>query len=158
MRSRLALFYQRAFGFSHFVTETRSGPDFEQLMGVTGGARSLILSLGQQFLELLQFDRPGRPYPTAASSSDLIFQHFAIVVTDIGEAWQRLLTVGGWTAISTDGPQRLPQSSGGVAAFKFRDPDGHPLELLAFSSGNVPGSWSNHGNGDLCLGIDHSAI
>jgi catechol 2,3-dioxygenase-like lactoylglutathione lyase family enzyme len=155
---RLALFYQRAFGFSRFATETRSGPDFKRLMGVTGGARSVMLGLGRQILELLQFDRPGRPYPTTASSSDLIFQHFAIIVTDIGDAWQRLSTVGGWTAISIGGPQRLPNSSGGVTAFKFRDPDGHPLELLAFSPGNVPANWSNRGSDDLCLGIDHSAI
>jgi catechol 2,3-dioxygenase-like lactoylglutathione lyase family enzyme len=155
---RLALFYRRAFGFSQFATETRSGPDFEQLMGVTGGARSVMLGLGRQLLELLQFDRPGRPYPPTASSSDLIFQHFAIVVADIGEVWQKLSTVSGWSAISTDGPQRLPQSSGGVTAFKFRDPDGHPLELLAFSSGHVPANRSNRGNDDLCLGIDHSAI
>ena len=155
---RLALFYQRAFGFSRFATETRSGPDFERLMGVTGGALSIMLALGGQILELLQFDRPGRPYPTTASSSDLIFQHFAIVVTDIGEAWQRLSAVGGWTAISIGGPQRLPESSGGVTAFKFRDPDGHPVELLAFPSGNVPANWSNRSNDSLCLGIDHSAI
>jgi catechol 2,3-dioxygenase-like lactoylglutathione lyase family enzyme len=155
---RLAQFYQRAFGFRRFATETRSDPDFKRLMGVTGGARSMMLGLGRQVLELLQFDRPGRPFPTTASSSDLIFQHFAIVVTDIGEAWQRLSAVGGWTAISIGGPQRLPSSSGGVTAFKFRDPDGHPLELLAFSSGNVPANWSNRGNDDLFLGIDHSAI
>jgi catechol 2,3-dioxygenase-like lactoylglutathione lyase family enzyme len=155
---RLALFYQRAFGFSRFATETRSGPDFERLMGVTGGALSIVLALGGQILELLQFDWPGRPYPTTASSSDLIFQHFAIVVTDIGEAWQRLSAVGGWTAISIGGPQRLPESSGGVTVFKFRDPDGHPLELLAFPSGNVPANWSNRSSDSLCLGIDHSAI
>ena len=62
-----------------------------------------------------------------------------------------------WTAISTDGPQILPPSSGGVTAFKFRDPEGHPLELLAFAPGATPAHWAFQ-SGNFCLGIDHSAI
>jgi hypothetical protein len=51
----------------------------------------------------------------------------------------------------------LPAASGGVTAFKFRDPEGHPLELLAFPSNAVPEIWGkSRANG--CLGIDHSAI
>ncbi len=34
------------------------------------------------------------------------------------------------TPISRGGPQVLPPSTGGVIAYKFRDPDGHPLELI----------------------------
>jgi catechol 2,3-dioxygenase-like lactoylglutathione lyase family enzyme len=34
-----------------------------------------------------------------------------------------------YVRLSTDGPQILPPSSGGVTAFKFRDPEGHPLEI-----------------------------
>ena len=94
----------------------------------------------------------------AASASDLCFQHFAIVVADMALAYRRLCSVSGWTAISIDGPQRLPPSSGGVSAFKFRDPDGHPLELLAFPDGRWPAQWRARSNGDLALGIDHSAI
>ena len=74
------------------------------------------------------------------------------------QAYRRLCSVSGWTAISIDGPQRLPASSGGVSAFKFRDPDGHPLELLAFPDGAWPAHWQARSNGDLALGIDHSAI
>jgi catechol 2,3-dioxygenase-like lactoylglutathione lyase family enzyme len=125
---RLAQFYQRAFGFRRLTDELHSGSDFEQLRGVKGGARSTTVAFGRQTVDLLQFDQLGRPYPSPASSTDLIFQHIAIVVADMSKAYQRLSTVGGWVAISTDGPQRLPRSSGGVTAFKFRDPDGHPLE------------------------------
>ena len=35
----------------------------------------------------------------------------------------------------------LPASSGGVTAFKFRDPEGHPLELLAFPA--PPAPWDS---------------
>ena len=60
--------------------------------------------------------------------------------------------------ISRHGPVRLPESSGGVTAFKFRDHDGHPLELLAFPQGRVPGEWrAVNGTGPF-LGVDHTAI
>jgi catechol 2,3-dioxygenase-like lactoylglutathione lyase family enzyme len=127
-------------------------------MGVQGGADSITLGLGQQSIELLQFDRRGRPYPEASSSSDLVFQHFALVVADMHLAYQRLETVGGWSAITSGGPQRLPGSSGGVTAFKFRDPDGHPLELLAFLAETAPLRWRTASGDHSCLGIDHSAI
>ena len=130
--ARLARFYEQAVGFCR----TEAGRHSE-----SGGAGSITLMLGHELVELLQFDRPGRLYPDAASASDLCFQHFAIVVADIGKAYQRLCSVDGWRAISTDGPQRLPASSGGVSAFKFRDPDGHPLELLAFPEGKSPARW-----------------
>jgi catechol 2,3-dioxygenase-like lactoylglutathione lyase family enzyme len=156
--TRLSGFYQRALGFRLPEIERRSGPDFERLTGVTGGASAISLGLGDDVVELLQFDRPGRLYPAGAVSSDLCFQHFAIVVADIQLAYQSLVSAGEWTAISTDGPQRLPPSSGGVTAFKFRDPDGHPLELLAFPDGQMPDHWQARESGNLFLGIDHSAI
>lgn len=117
-----------------------------------------MLALGNEIVELLQFDRPGCPYPAGSSASDLSFQHFAIVATGMAPAWQRLRTVAGWSAITRDAPQRLPKSSGGVVAFKFRDPEGHPLELLAFASADTPQKWRKTGGTDPCLGIDHSAI
>jgi catechol 2,3-dioxygenase-like lactoylglutathione lyase family enzyme len=155
---RLSEFYQQALDFRMLGAERHSGADFERLMGVQGGAFAISLGLGDEIVELLQFDRPGRPYPEAAASSDLCFQHFAIVVADIDLAYRRLAAAGGWSAISTDGPQHLPASSGGVTAFKFRDPDGHPLELLAFPNRQMPAHWQDRASGDLFLGIDHSAI
>ena len=149
--SALSRFYQRALGFRPVAAEQ----DFVSLDGV---AQRTTLALGQEIVELLQYDSPGQPYPAAALTSDLCFQHFAIVVADMARAWRQLRSVDGWTAISTDGPQRLPPSSGGVTAFKFRDPEGHPLELLAFPEGKSPPAWAARSNGDLFLGIDHSAI
>ena len=155
---RLAGFYESAFGFRRLADEQLSTASFATLMGVEGGAQRITLGLGQEIVELLQFHSPGRPYPRESTSADIVFQHFAIVVANIDAAYQRLSTVGGWTAISTGGPQRLPATSGGVSAFKFRDPDGHPLELLAFAQANVPPRWRGDAGGELFLGIDHSAI
>jgi catechol 2,3-dioxygenase-like lactoylglutathione lyase family enzyme len=116
------------------------------------------MGLGEEEVELLQFDRPGRPYPEAALASDLVVQHFAIVVSNMELAYQRLCSVSRWSAISTDGPQRLSDASAGVTSFKFRDPEGHPLELLAFAPGHSPAHWQAKSKRELCLGIDHSSI
>ena len=82
-----------------------------------------------------------------APGDDVRFQHFAIVARDMRAAFERLRNFAGWTRISRGGPRRLPASSGGVTAFKFRDPEGHPIELLHFPS--RPGALPT---------IDHTAI
>jgi catechol 2,3-dioxygenase-like lactoylglutathione lyase family enzyme len=157
--NRLCAFYRQALGFRRIGDDHAAGSGFQSLMGGEGGVLIVTIALGQQTVDLVQFDRPGRPYPAGAESSDLIFQHFAIVVSDMHRAYARLLDNPGWTAISSDGPVRLPESSGGVTAFKFRDPDGHPLELLAFAKGRTPARWDHTASEqDPCLGIDHSAI
>ena len=86
------------------------------------------------------------------------FNTSPLVVRDMDLALAHLRGVPGWTPISTDGPQRLPQRSGGVTAFKFQDPDGHPLELLAFPEHAVPAYWMGRSAHGIFLGIDHSAI
>jgi catechol 2,3-dioxygenase-like lactoylglutathione lyase family enzyme len=154
----LAAFYERAFGCRTVATETLGGLEFEQLFGVQGRAEKITLGLGDEIIELLQFYPPGRPYPAGSSASDLVFQHFAIVVGNMVEAVRRLSATVGWAAITKDGPQTLPASSGDVTAFKFRDPEGHPLEFLAFPECNLPQRWPSGTDTDICLGIDHSAI
>ena len=122
------------------------------------GRRS-VLRLGRERIELLEFtDSAGRPYPPGSTSTDLWFQHMAIVVTDMTWAHQRVMANLRFRPISRNGPVRLPESSGGVTAFKFRDRDRHPLELLAFPEGRVPGAWHNASGTGSFLGIDHSAI
>ena len=104
------------------------------------GRRS-VLRLGRERIELLEFmDSAGRPYPPGSTSTDLWFQHMAIVVNDMRHAYQLVMANRRFRPISRNGPVRLPDSSGGVTAFKFRDHDGHPLELLAFPEGCVPGN------------------
>jgi catechol 2,3-dioxygenase-like lactoylglutathione lyase family enzyme len=122
------------------------------------GRRS-VLRLGRERIELLEFkDSAGRPYPPGSTSTDLWFQHVAIIVNDMREAYERLMANRRFRPISRHGPVRLPGSSGGVTAFKFRDHDGHPLELLAFPEGRAPEEW-RAADGNACfLGVDHTAI
>jgi len=158
--NRLAAFYRDAFGFEGQEEKQYRGAAFSQLMGIEQAkARSLRLRLGKQEIELLTFAATGAPYPTDCASSDLRFQHIAIVVSDMHAAYERLLRHDGWTPITTPAPQQLPQTSGGVTAFKFRDPEGHPLELLAFPTHAVPSRWQEASSvASPCLGVDHSAI
>jgi catechol 2,3-dioxygenase-like lactoylglutathione lyase family enzyme len=101
------------------------------------------LTIGTQVLELTQCYPAGADYPADTLGNDLCFQHIALLTDDIEAAAARAVRAGA-TAISKGGPQRLPAESGGVIAFKFRDPDGHPLEYL---QRGAPGD-----------GYDHSAI
>lgn len=155
---KLARFYEQAFGFRCIAKQRRSGTEFERMMGVPGGATSLTLRLGREAVELVEYDCSGQPYPTSATSSDLIFQHFALVVANMDSAYSRLLSMRGWTPISTAAPEHLPESSGNVTAFKFRDPEGHPLELLSFPESGTPIRWQTAGREELFMGVDHSAI
>jgi catechol 2,3-dioxygenase-like lactoylglutathione lyase family enzyme len=156
--SGLTDFYRQAFGCTLLGVEDWRGAGFEAALGMVGGARRALLALGEERIELLEFDVAGASYPAEVAASDLRFQHCALVVADIGAAFRQLSRMTGWRAISIGGPQRLPPNTGGVSAFKFRDPEGHPLELLAFASERVPQKWRRRSAHALCWGIDHSAI
>jgi catechol 2,3-dioxygenase-like lactoylglutathione lyase family enzyme len=122
------------------------------------GRRSL-LRLGRERIELMEFtDSMGRPYPCDSSSTDIWFQHMAIVTNDMTAAHQRVMAHPRFRPISRAGPVQLPDESGGVMAFKFRDHDGHPLELIAFPEARGPSEWHNADNTGSYLGIDHTAI
>ena len=109
---------------------------------------TIALRLGGSRLDLVRVPHDARLYPSAVAGWNPLFQHCAIVVDDMARAMQRLARSTVWSPISTDGPETLPPNTGGVTAFKFRDPEGHPLELLAFA---------DHDD-DRTTRIDHSAL
>jgi len=115
-------------------------------------AGEAAVAIGQERIEFVRADAPA----ASAPSNSVAFQHAAIIVSDMARAIAHLARVGGWQAISLDGPEHLPEASGGATAFKFRDPQGHPLELLEFPRGSVPPVWQARDG--LFQGIDHSAI
>lgn len=107
----------------------------------------LRLRLGAQEVELSQCFPASAVYPAQAGANALCFQHLALLTTDIATAYARVSQTK-VVEISRHGPVRLPASSGGVIAYKFRDPEGHPLEFLQFpAAAGKPRS-----------GYDHSAI
>ena len=139
-----AAFYEGALGFTAGPAAAWD-PALARLFGAKA-AQSLVLARGGPAIELTAFDPPGAPYPAGSRSNDLWFQHCALPVADMGAAYARLLGFP-VTPISRRGPERLPPGAGSVTAFKFRDPEGHPLELIHFPA--RPGAAE---------GIDHSAL
>jgi len=118
-------------------------------------ASGVIMRLGTETIELVQAG--GRGLPADSHSNDRWFQHLAIVVSDIDRAYAQVLRAGA-TPISA-GPQTLPvwnPNASGIKAVYFRDPDGHPLELIQFPPGKGAPRWQ--GKDRLFLGIDHAAI
>jgi catechol 2,3-dioxygenase-like lactoylglutathione lyase family enzyme len=153
---RTERFYHGTLGFQTIARKHVRDPSLAALFGLPPEAMDVLtMRLGEQQVEFTQFERPGRGYPTGSQSPDRWFQHIAIIVSDMDAAAARVRASGAYM-ISTGGPQTLPARNGHVRAFKFRDPDGHPLELLWFPPGQGRAIW--HGHGGLFLGIDHSAI
>jgi len=147
-------FYRDGLGFRRLRTEPLH-PAVAAAIGQAGTAiTQLVMGLGSEEIALVHLGAPGQAYPPGSQSNDLWFQHIAIVVNDMAAAYERLMRLSP-TPISTDGPQRLPPD--GIIAFKFRDPDGHPLELIEFSPGQGRPIWHMTAPGP-CLGIDHSAL
>jgi len=157
---RSLAFYTQVLSFVKTTDVEVDGRAFELLSGVFGArARIVRLTLGDEEIELTEYRAPrGRPIPEDVRSNDRSFQHIAIIVRDMGQAYATL-RAHGVTHAST-GPQRLPEwnrNAGGIEAFYFRDPDGHFLEILHFSDGKGRSKWHQTGH-NLFLGIDHTAI
>lgn len=137
--ARTAAFYSDALGF-----------------GVAATTEDRVrLVLGAQHLELVQ-RRDAAPYPRPRAANDPWFQHFAIAVADMDVAFARLSRFSP-EPITRGGPQLLPPGTGSVTAYKFRDPDGHPLEL-SHAPGSSRASAALADPNALFLGIDHTAL
>ncbi len=139
--ARAERFYVDGLGFD-IAHRDAVDPAMATLLGADR-ITAVELHHGGQTVVLQAFQPPGALYPQGTASSDQLFQHFAVPVADMAAACARLQAVQ--PSPISQGPQLLPARSGGVVAFKFRDPDGHPLELIQFPDGHDDG-------------IDHSAI
>src|SRR5436309_7989163 len=137
-----------------------SGDQFDHLEGVFGARMRIVrMQLGNEYLDLTQYlAPPGRPIPADSRSNDLWFQHIAIVVRDMDQAFDRLRALK--VQFVSTGPQTLPASikpAAGIKAFYFRDPDQHNLEIIYFPPGKGDPRWQETTD-KLFLGIDHTAI
>ncbi|OQW70568.1 MAG: hypothetical protein BVN34_00845 [Proteobacteria bacterium ST_bin12] len=157
---RSVAFYEKAMDFKKVSEQTIVNRDFDYVTGVFGSrVRSVELQLGDEKIQLNQFlSASGKPIPIDSRSNDLWFQHFAVVVSDMDKAYAQLQRLA-VTGISS-APQTIPasnQGAAGIKAYKFKDPDGHPLEVLYFPPGKGRLVWQGHAN-QVFLGIDHTAI
>jgi len=117
------------------------------------------MRLGAERIELVEsLATNARAIPAHSRSDDRWFQHVAIVVNDIDQAylWLRRHHV---TQLSPE-PQRLPDgnpNAEGIRVFAFEDPDGHALEILQFPPGRGDARWQRPSE-SVFLGIDHTGI
>lgn len=154
----VAAFYREALGLEPGTATAIDDPARTSLLGLeaTVAARAVPVRVGQQEIELVAFDPPGRPYPPDSAANDQWFQHVALLAGDMAAAWERLRRRSP-KEITRGGPQVLPPNTGSVGAFKLRDPEGHPLELLHFPAGVGAPVWHETSDTGI-LGYDHSAI
>jgi catechol 2,3-dioxygenase-like lactoylglutathione lyase family enzyme len=157
---RSIAFYGQVLGFEKVSDVEVWGEAYEQLQAVFGlRIRVVRMRLGDETIELTEYLTPrGRPIPVDSRSHDRWFQHVAIIVSDMDRAyaWLRRHRV----EHASPAPQRLPDwnpNAGGIRAFYFKDPDGHPLEILWFPPGKGDPKW-HRPTDRLFLGIDHTAI
>src|SRR6266496_3997662 len=136
------------------------GEHYEHLEGVFGARMRMVrMQLGNEFVDLTEYFAPrGRPIPVDSRSNELWFQHVAIVVRDMDQAFEKLRALK--VQFVSTGPQTLPPSikaAAGIKAFYFRDPDQHNLEIIYFPPGKGDPRWQEKTD-NLFLGIDHTAI
>ena len=136
------------------------GDQYEHLEGVFGARMRIVrMQLGNEYVDLTEYLAPrGRPIPVDSRSNDLWFQHIAIVVRDMDQAFEKLRALK--VQFVSTGPQTLPPSipaAAGIKAFYFRDPDRHNLEIIYFPPGKGDPRWQEKTD-KLFLGIDHTAI
>ena len=153
-------FFSKVLSFEKVSDVEVAGSEYERLQGVFGARMRIArMRLGEEFIELTEYLTPrGRPIPVDSRSNDQWFQHIAIVVSDMDKAYQQLRAHK--VQHTSNGPQRIPdwnKAAAGIKAFYFKDPDGHNLELIYFPSGKGNPKWQQT-NGNLFLGIDHTAI
>src|SRR6266850_4588978 len=153
-------FYSKVLTFEKVSDTELAGEDYERLEGVFGlRIRVVRMRLGDEFIELTEYLAPkGRPVPVDSRSNDRWFQHIAIITSDMEKAYARLRQ--NKVEHASTGPQRLPdwnKNAAGIKAFYFKDPDGHPVEILEFPEDKGAAKWHKP-SGRLFLGIDHTAI
>ena len=153
-------FYSDVLNFQLVSDVEVHGRAVELLQGVFGARMRVVrMQLGAEVIELTEYLTPrGRPIPVDSRSNDLWFQHIAIVVSDMDAAYARLRQFDVQHVSTT--PQKLPDTipaAAGIEAFYFQDPDGHNLEVIFYPEGKGNPRWQES-NGELFLGIDHTAI
>ena len=155
---RTASFYRDGLGLAVGPEHAFADSAWNRLLGLDAGgtARGADVAVGRQIIRLVAYDPPGAPYPAERSSNDQWFQHVALVAGDIAAVWQRLMRASP-SAITEGPPVLLPPNTGSVTAFKFRDPEGHPLELISFPQGVGDPRWQEGTESGL-RGYDHTAI
>ena len=159
---REANFFVKVLQFEKVSDFRVVGSEYDKMEGVfNANMRIVHLKLGEQIVELTQYVSPpnGRPIPVPSYSNDAWFEHMAIVVSDMAAAY-KILQENNVQQISANAitiPESNPGAAG-IKAIKFRDPEGHDLELIYFPAGKSDPAWRQPAANKLFLGLSHTAM
>ena len=128
---RLVAFYRDVIG-AEVVRESSwpVGSDrIDALVGLEGSsARSVILLMGNAFLEVFQYQTPApTPQTQLRPVNDHGYTHFCLDVVDIDSEYERLLAAG--MTFHCPPPALGEIGSGTLRSTYGRDPDGNVIEL-----------------------------
>jgi catechol 2,3-dioxygenase-like lactoylglutathione lyase family enzyme len=130
---KMISFYQDTFGFQKVLDTTVSGKETDNIVDFqVESERIVVMQLGENQIELLEYRPSGRDYPEDYKSNDLFGVHLALL-TDNMERDFAMLKEKGVKIISRGGPQTIPDDHpifAGTKVLYFQDPEGHPLELI----------------------------
>lgn len=159
--ARSTAFFRDVLGFTVASQEKTVGARWApSATGLGPATVELVhLELGGTRVDLADWvDREGAAYPADSRSNDLWYEHVGIAVSDMKAAVARLEAAG--VRPISEAPQVLPASnpgSAGIEVYCFRDPDGHPMELVHYPKGKGDARWQAPGHG-VFLGVDHVAL
>jgi catechol 2,3-dioxygenase-like lactoylglutathione lyase family enzyme len=129
---KVSAFYREVFGFQVVLDTTVGGKETDDIVDFSVEAeRIVVLQLGETQIELLEYRPSGRDYPDDYRSNDLFGVHLAFLTDDMERDYAMLREKR--VTIISRGPQRIPDDHpvfAGTKVLYFRDPEGHPLELL----------------------------
>src|SRR5262245_32340363 len=151
-------FYSRALLFEKVSDVQTSGADVAGLFGVPGPhVRVVTMRLGAERLELVEdLGRVSRQTPVGVPGDERGPARIALAVNDIEQAslWLQRQHVQ-----RTPGqrPHDVSQTTSGVRAVSFEDPDGHALEIVEYPWGQGDARWQRPTD-RVFLGIDHAAL
>ncbi|MGH9145288.1 MAG: VOC family protein, partial [Vicinamibacterales bacterium] len=114
---RAVEFYTSVLTFSKISEIEVAGREYELLTGLFGVRLRIVqLRLGDETIELTEYLAPkGRAIPDDMRPNDRAFQHVAIIVSDMDQAYARLRQFR--VEHASTGPQRLPDwnpNAGGI--------------------------------------------
>ena len=127
---RMATFYRDVLGFKPVtpVFPWADEPMIDRAIGVPGSAaRSLMMSAGNCYIELFEYQRPPSATEAPLRPNDRGYTHFALDVDDIAQAYERL-TAAGMRFVNP-----CPVDFGEIKAVYGYDPDGNMIELQQVS-------------------------
>ena len=108
-------FFSKVLSFEKISDVEVHGEEYEKLQGLFGlRMRVARMKLGNETVELIQYLAPeGRPIQADWRSNDHAFQHIAIVVSDMDQAYQQLRAHK--IRHASTGPQTIPASNKAAA-------------------------------------------